>query len=450
MNVTVADMMMARDRRAQRQRALLARFPGQTLLCFTMNIPGPEKDSPLIRRGAALGRRLLKKGFLRLGVEPLHQEDHEEFTGAESLFALPLPPLTVKRMAADIEEATPAGRVFDLDVLRPDGAKVDRREVGLPGRRCLICGQPAQVCARARTHTVSELRERTDALLDAALRDDLCREVARLACQALLYEVNITPKPGLVDRINSGSHRDMDIFTFARSTPALQPYFTRCAGIGYDTADLPAPDTFRALRGPGRLAEGDMLHATGGVNTHKGAIFSLGLLCAAAGRLRGESRDDPEALLEVCAAMTAGLTEADFAGLTLESARTAGQKLFARYGVAGVRGEAEAGFPLARRCGLVKLEEGLAAGLSENDAGRAALVAIMARNTDTNVLHRGGPEGQRRTAARAAALLEEQPFPDEAAMRAFDEALTAENISPGGSADLLALCWMLHFMKEEA
>ena len=62
------------------------------------------------------------------------------------------------------------------------------------------------------------------------------REVARLACQALLYEVNITPKPGLVDRINSGSHRDMDIFTFARSTPALQPYFARCAGIGYDTA----------------------------------------------------------------------------------------------------------------------------------------------------------------------------------------------------------------------
>ena len=415
-----------------------------------MNIPGPEKDSPLIRRGAALGRKLLEKGFLTLGFAPLHQETNEAFTGVESFYVLPLPPLTVKRMTADIEEATPAGRIFDLDVICPDGTKVERQEVSLPGRRCLICGQPAQACARARTHTVSELREKVDALLHEALRDDIAKEAARLACQALLYEVNTTPKPGLVDRMNSGSHRDMDIFTFARSTPALYPYFAHCAEIGYDMAELAAPDTFRALRRPGRLAEADMLYSTDGVNTHKGAIFSLGILCAAAGRLGSENWNDPEALLKACAAMTAGLTEKDFAGLTLKNAKTVGQQLFAQYGITGVRGEAEAGFPLALHFGLPKLEAGLAAGLTANEAGCAALIAIMARNTDTNVIHRSSLEGQKKTAAYAADLLQKEPFPKVEALREFDEMLIAENISPGGSADLLAMCWMLHFMKEEA
>lgn len=448
MNVTVMDMMMARERRAERQRALLEAYPGRTLLSFTMNIPGPEKDSPFIRRGAALGRRLLKRGFLRLGVEPLVEETIEAFTGVERFYVLPVPPLVVKGMAADIEEATPAGRVFDLDVLSPDGRKVDRQAIGLPGRRCLICGQSAQACARARTHTVAELRAKTDELLTAALRDDISKTAARLACQALLYEVNTTPKPGLVDRLNSGSHRDMDIFTFARSTPALYPYFARCAEIGFDTAAQPAPDTFAALRGPGRLAEGDMLEATGGVNTHRGAIFSLGILCAAAGRVGIESWDKPDALLDECAAMTKGLTQRDFADLTPENARTSGQKLFLEHGITGVRGEAEAGFPLVRQCGLPKLNAGLAAGLSENEAGCAALIAIMARNVDTNVIHRSSLEGQRRTAERAAALLEREPFPSEVSLIEFDKTLIAENISPGGSADLLAMCWLLHFMKE--
>ena len=229
-------MMDARDRRAERQRELLSAYAGQTLLSFTLNIPGPEKDSPLIRRGAALGRRLLDRGLLRLKVRPLYAETAENFTGPESFFVLPLPPLEVKRVAADIEEASPAGRLFDLDVLRPDGSKVDRREV----------------CARSRTHTVAELRRRVDEILTGALRADDCRETARLACQALLDEVNTSPKPGLVDRFNAGSHRDMDIFTFAAAVPALYPYFFRCAEIGADLVAEPAVETFRGLRVQGR------------------------------------------------------------------------------------------------------------------------------------------------------------------------------------------------------
>lgn len=446
MDVTVQDMMQARDRRAEKQRQMLARH-GRCLLCFTMNIPGPEKDNALIRQGFALGQRRLEQGFSRLGAEPVERETVLAFTGCEGYYALPLEPLEAKRMAADIEEYDPLGRLFDMDVLRPDGSKVERREVGLPERKCLICGGEARACARSRTHSVAELRERTDAILRAAVREQEIADIARLASQALLDEVLTTPKPGLVDRANSGSHRDMDIFTFAASAAALRPYFERCARLGQETADEPPQAAFAALRLPGRVAEGEMLEATAGVNTHRGAVFSLGVLCAAAGRV-GRENWRMEALTDACAALTEGLTARDFEGLTPQTARTFGQRLYLAEGIAGVRGEAEQGFPTARLYGCPKLKAGLAAGLSLNDAGRAALLAIMAHNTDTNVIHRGGMDAQRRVSARAAELLAREPFPGEAALAALDAELIRENISPGGSADLLSLCYLLYSLEE--
>ena len=448
MDVTVQDMMAARDRRAARQRELLAEY-GQTLLCFTMNIPGPEKENGLIREGFGLGRRFLAQAFLRLGIQPTHEEERIAFTGCEGFYVLPLSPLAVKQMAADIEEATPAGRLFDLDVLRPDGVKVERREIGLPGRACLLCGRDAQACARSRAHSVSELREKTDSLLREAIREQTCRDVARAAVRALLYEVLTTPKPGLVDRNHTGSHRDMDVFTFADSVSALQPYFFRCAAIGFDGASDTPEAVFERLRRPGRVAEGAMLEATRGVNTHRGAVFSLGILSAAAGRLE-KGKWQPEALLDACAAMARGLTERDFRGLTPQTARTFGEKLYLARGIAGVRGEAEKGFPLVRDTGYPKLAAGLAAGLSLNDAGCAALIALIAKNEDTNVFHRGGEKAHKALTRAAGALLRKEPFPSAASIRALDAELIRHNISPGGSADLLALCFMLHFLREAA
>lgn len=448
MNVTVQDMMNARDRRAQRQRELLQKYT-QTLLCFTMNIPGPEKDNFLFRQGFRLGQELLRQGILRLGTPPLYEAEQLAVTGCEAYYVLPLSPLDVKRMAADIEEAAPVGRLFDLDVIRPDGQKVDRREIGLPGRKCLICGEDARACARSRAHSVEELRKKTDEILEEALRAEKAEIIAGLACRALLYEVLTTPKPGLVDRLHNGSHRDMDVFTFASSTSTLHPYFHTCAVIGMDLAKSDPSAAFAALRLPGRMAEGKMLEATGGVNTHRGAIFSLGILCAAAGRLSQEEWH-PDRLLDTCGDMAQGLTAHDFNGLTRDSARTFGQRLFLEHGISGVRGEAEAGYPLVRRYGLPKLRETLAAGKSLNDAGCAALIALIARNTDTNVIHRGGLEGQRQLQARAAALLTRNPFPSVSDLEAFDRVLTSENISPGGSADLLAMCYLLNFLEEEA
>ena len=190
-----------------------------------------------------------------------------------------------------------------------------------------------------------------------------------------------------------------------------------------------------------------MLAATDGVNTHKGAIFSIGIAAAALGRLDADRRRDPAAVLAECAAMTAGLVSRDYAHLT--TAKTAGQRFYLEYGITGVRGQAEAGFPAVRNVGLPTLETGLKQGLGNDRAGAAALLAMLCADDDTNMIARGGRDEQLRTTAEVAALLAETPYPDTEALARLDDDFIRKNLSPGGSADLLALCWLLHFFKTE-
>ena len=415
-----------------------------------MNIAGPVKDSPLIRRGFVRGQQLLRQQFLRAKLTPLHTDAACSPTGCEAFYVLDADPLAIKKFTTDIEDATPLGRLFDMDVLRPNGIKVDREELHLEGRRCLICGGPAKACSSRRIHTVAELQAKTTAILTETLDAWDAATAAQQAVRALLYEVTTTPKPGLVDRRNSGSHTDMDSFTFMSSAASLYPYFEACAKAGRATMDRPAPETFAALRPLGCEAEGEMLDATHGINTHKGAIFSIGITCAALGRLdRSLWKDSARVLAEV-SAMTKGLTTQDFAGVTAENAVTAGQKLYVQYGITGVRGQVEAGLPAVLEHGLPALEQGLAQGYDINRAGCGALLAILAHSTDTNIIARSSRERQLALVDELNALLAQTPYPDEALLAALDDRFIAEHLSPGGSADLLALTYLLHFFRTDA
>ena len=446
MEVSLTEMLEAREKRAWQQRELLRR--GRTMICFTMNIAGPIKNSPLIGSGYDLGKRLLLGQLDVAGVAVSDFEEVREKTGNECILLVDAEPLTVKAITAELEDHAPIGRLFDMDVLRPDGSKVERQELGLPGRKCLLCGESAQVCPRSRKHSVAELQAKTREILQEAVDEWDSREAARLACQALLYEVAITPKPGLVDRENSGSHRDMDFFTFQASAAALQPYFAQCVRIGRQGG---APEeTLRALRLPGKLAEAEMRRATVGVNTHKGAIFSMGILCGALGRLDRESWGNPDRILDECAAMAKGIVSEDYRDLTPETAKTAGQKLYLRYGITGVRGQAEAGFPAVREAGLPTLEAALAAGKNINEASCAALLALMVHTADTNMIHRGGFDGMQQATLEVREILDRENFPSRETLESLDKRFIEKNLSPGGSADLLALTLFLHFLRETA
>ena len=162
--VSLIQMLDARERRVWHQQELLGAY-GKPLVCFTMNIAGPVKDSPLIRRGFARGRQLLERQLLRCSIQPLKIDLSKAVTGPEAFYVLDAEPLTIKKLTTLVEDASPLGRLFDMDVLRPDGKKVDREELHLEGRKCLICGGPAKVCSSRRVHPVAELQARTTAIL---------------------------------------------------------------------------------------------------------------------------------------------------------------------------------------------------------------------------------------------------------------------------------------------
>ncbi|MBQ9773995.1 MAG: citrate lyase holo-[Clostridia bacterium] len=383
-----------------------------------------------------------------------------EKTGCEAIFCVEGDAKKIKRRLCALEDSAPIGRLWDIDVLLGMGEKVSRTDLGLPPRKCLLCGEDAPVCARSRAHSVDALAHKTNEIINAHFREEFIRRIARQAQRALLTEVAISPKPGLVDRENNGAHSDMDVFTFMDSACALRDYFESCARIGMAHSKSSAAACFDALRVPGLLAEDAMKDATRGVNTHKGAIFSLGIFCAALGLGYAGGKMQTTDAFSCCAMMTREQMgrEIDRIKNREHDPQTFGEQYLRTAASGGVRAEAAEGFPSVRNTGLPRLKQALAAGLSLNDAGLCALVALMSCVDDTNAVHRGNPEGANAMKHTALTLDREitaalesgsiQGFDLIGRMRGWDTELTRKNISPGGCADMLALTLLAAFMEE--
>ena len=281
---TLEEMLDLREERAARQRQMLAESGCASLVCLSLNMAGPVKRHFLADALFEEGRRQTADVLTALGAV-LDERVTDRPAGQTAFFAVDQPAELVKVRMTALEDQGGASRLWDIDVLRPDGTKVSRGDVGQEGRRCFLCTQPAALCARSRAHSVEELKAYTDRLLLDWYVASQAGRIGAAAQRALLYEVSVTPKPGLVDRNNSGAHRDMDFFTFLDSICALGGYFRACARWGLTHPETPARQVLAELQTLGMCAEGEMYRATGGVNTHKGAIFSLGILCAAAGML---------------------------------------------------------------------------------------------------------------------------------------------------------------------
>lgn len=440
--VSLAEILDAREARARRQEELLAAYQ-KPIVSFTMNIPGPVKLDRDVAIGFFVGCRLLRDS---LAGKLLFAEEQYKDTGCEAFYVADLPARELKQLTIELEDEGSVGRLFDMDVLDTDGRKLSREELGYQRRGCLICTEDAAVCARSRAHSLTELRDRTDFLLYLAARQHLAEYIAVRAYLALIQEVKTTPKPGLVDQRNQGAHKDMDLRHFFASANSLRPYFCRFAEQGYLTRDLAPGEAFDKLRSIGIEAEKAMLAATRGANTHKGAIFTMGLLCAAAGRLSPDNWQ-AEKLLAEAGAIAAGVVEKDFAGITAENAKTAGEKLYVTQGITGIRGQAEKGFPAVRNVGLPILKKGLKQGLSLNDAGAAALLHLLTVAEDTNIINRSNLATLQAVQQQVKDLLQKDPFPDTKKIEALDEDFIRRNLSPGGTADLLAASYFLFFLQ---
>lgn len=268
--------------------------------------------------------------------------------------------------------------------------------------------------------------------------------IADQAEEALLKEVNLTPKPGLVDRLNNGSHSDMDLHTFLYSISALSPYFQEYIEAGYRHQGT-AKELFYKVRSIGIHAEKAMLEATQNVNTHKGANFSFAILLASTGRQMQKgnflpfSKQDTQEVLLYTKEMNAGLVTEDFMNLSKKEKLSYGEKLFLKYGISGIRGEAEKGYPTLKNLVLPHLRKD--SSLSNEELYLETLLLLMSEVEDANLINRGGMGAWLQVKEETKKILDDFRIKGniKELLFEYDDILISRNLSPGGSADLLAL-----------
>lgn len=273
--------------------------------------------------------------------------------------------------------------------------------------------------------------------------------VGEVLLQAILLEVCSFPKPGLVTPVSTGSHSDMNLQTFLLSSSAIAPCFTLCAAAGF-THRKPLSRLLKKIRPIGIDYENRLLEVTRGINTQRGILFSGSVLACAAGYLSGLNQPINSISLAHCIRqLCQGLCESDFVVLKTRPAQTAGEILFTKYGVTGIRGEAEQGFPTIAQIGYPALIAAFNKRLPLRHALVDCLLMLMTQCEDTNVLWRTGPQQLAELKLRASEIVHRGGISapgGEARIHQLNEWCCQHRISPGGSADLLALSIAMYLL----
>lgn len=274
--------------------------------------------------------------------------------------------------------------------------------------------------------------------------EQLAERLGGHVAAALIEEVTLAPKPGLVDIRSCGAHDDLNWHLMCASAHALEPTFVELARAGIETRPMLA--LRERIGAIGRNGELRMLHATGGVNTHRGAIWALGLLVTAAAR---EPTDLTPHGVTSRAGSIARLPDRHAPTLTGHK----GEQACIDYNVGGARGQAQAGFPHVVEVALPELASSRLRGDSETAARLNALLAVMASLDDTCVLARGGRGALAETQGGARRVLEHggaAMLAGRRHLKALDRRLVDLHVSPGGAADLLAAALFLDRLQNEA
>ena len=255
--------------------------------------------------------------------------------------------------------------------------------------------------------------------------------IAHLATDALRAELYTTPKPGLVDRNDNGAHKDMNLALMDKSIDALHPFMVRLALYGNTCGEhFELPDA-QEVRQIGIEAEKGMLNATGGVNTHRGALFAMGLtVMAAAWCMARDGMVNSKQLRELINQVADGFTP---------TTGTHGNNAVNAHRVTGALDLAKAGYPQLYNEWLPAYREWLAS--DATTACHRLLLLIMSQLDDTNVIHRVGYEQAQQVKQEARALLDNYSM---AGIEQMNRDYIARNISPGGSADMVALTLFNH------
>jgi len=395
-----------RDRERRHESILPYLKPGKVVVTIKANIPGPDKRLNL----AYLIITYFAQKFSQMHASEKHRYDGPD--GPEWIFViLANDASVVKSQAILLEEQNPYGRFVDIDVHMNAHKSLNRPHA----RACMLCGKDAFLCGRNQTHKLSDLLS----YIQQTVYQNVHHDVMNAIDEAMMAELNLDPKFGLVTPSSSGSHPDMNYQLMLSAKAAIMPYFSEMFHLGWNSRDLSA--LFNGARMIGKNAETAMLAATNGVNAYKGLIFNLGMLVSALGYLLRERRGD---LFRIVRLMAVEIQN-DFE----YAPKTSGLNAFHQYGIKGARGEAIEGFPTLKKLLPICTD------LNRESLMKTLIEAI--RMMDDTVLIKRAKTLQ--SANDIKTWFKSIDAKDDSGIKQLTARCITANLSFGGAADMLVL-----------
>lgn len=436
---------------AREERELLrqkANALGHAAVSMNLNIPGIPKTGLCYTRFFKLCNDQLKTWLLANRVFIDQEKEVIIHHAAGDFYIVPLKsagflPEKLKQITEQFEMNHALGRFIDVDVADENGIIFSSGKAKL----CFYCNAyPAIDCIRTHRHPIAALRAFQQEKIQAYLREErlvgLSHKVSSIAIRSILYELALTPKPGLVDMSGNGVHADMDFRMFVDSTAVISTCFADLFRRGEESSAEDIRTALPVIRNIGLVMEKDMFSQTKGINTQKGIIFLMGISLFCAGFVLKESNTfNPDQFVATLKILCSKLADTEF--VNPEDSLTHGEICFQKYQTGGIRYEVENGFPTIFLHALPRLED-------ENNTGSEALMktllSVMAVLNDTNVLYRSDPK-----ILEALQQLSKRVLAD-FSMRTYAEVIDfcmQHKISPGGSADLLSITIFVYLLKND-
>ena len=454
---TINSILEAREKRASIRQELVQH--GHASVSLSLNIPGYPKSNSAIAAFFILIRDQLfyyfkanQIGFSReQGNTFLDEAGHFCLLRlTENSFSI----IEIKKKCEAFEESHRLGRLIDVDVADAEGHYISSNKM----KKCFLCNEYSAIeCMHAKRHSYEELRsfiqEKIQDYLNQKREEEVCRKLSSYALRAILYEISLTPKPGLVDTLDSGIHKDMDYFSFIDSSAEIAPFFTDLATAGYQFKGDYA-EALPLIRSIGLKMEAQMFRTTNKVNTQKGIIFLMGIALFVSAHLLSKSKSFKLDDFQKLSKLISKNILSEFMQNHKDS--THGIKCASQYGFetgGGARFEVFNGFETVINYGLPQLHKmGEIGDISKNrhDALTAALLSLMAHNNDTNILYRSDVETLQKLqqlAMNTFVHLNKKEFNNY--YEVLNKFCLEKKISPGGAADLLAVSTFIYFIKNK-
>lgn len=436
----IDEFLLDREKRVILQENLLRENSKYTLVTVRVNYPGLEKSNFITDEIQGIISNEISEICEDIII---FKKEYKSLEGCITHFLIDLNLLKTKELMINIEENHILGRCVDIDVYEMNENKIvtiSRKDLNKKNRKCFLCELAANICSRNQSHSINEIKlyfenkykEYIEYLRE---RDNIASKLSQIALKSIIAEVSTYPSFGLVSPVSSGAHNDMDYYTFLESGFAIESYLKQMAKYGYSYNNT--DDIFRKIRKVGIKAEEEMFKATKGVNTHKGMIFLMGIVIASISK-NIYIRQPFENTQKIMKDMVEDILD-DFKDLDTKEKLSHGEKLYIKYGFTGVRGQVKGGLDFIFNNILIEYKK---LNLKGNDLYSHTLLMLMSIVQDSTIVYRHNINTLKKVQKDCKNILKLGGMNTNKGKKlAFEleKEYIEKYISPGGSADLLAI-----------